>query len=103
MIGPHQPPSGQPGRQRVRIQRLLGLEVKQAAGSQQALAERGYLALKAAKRGRLDRVTSAAVRKFQSDQGLARTGIPDHETVRRLGLDPEALFRKNPPEPNSGG
>jgi peptidoglycan hydrolase-like protein with peptidoglycan-binding domain len=68
---------------------------------QQALAERGYLALEAVQRGRLDRVTSAAVRKFQSDQDLARTGIPDHETVRRLGLDPDALFRKNPPKPGS--
>jgi peptidoglycan hydrolase-like protein with peptidoglycan-binding domain len=70
---------------------------------QQALAERGYLALSAVQPGRLDRVTSAAVRKFQSDQGLARTGIPDHETVRRLGLDPDALFRKNRPAPGSSG
>jgi peptidoglycan hydrolase-like protein with peptidoglycan-binding domain len=70
---------------------------------QQALAERGYLALQAVQPGRLDRLTGAAVRQFQSDQGLARTGIPDHETVRRLGLDPDALFRKNPPEPGSTG
>ena len=43
----------------------------------------------------IDGPTSAAVRQFQSDQGIAHTGNPDHETVRRLGLDAEALFRKS--------
>ena len=45
--------------------------------------------------GRIDLPTSAAIRRFQEDQGLARTGNPDHETVRRLGIDPDALFRKS--------
>ncbi|HEY1905095.1 MAG TPA: peptidoglycan-binding domain-containing protein [Myxococcaceae bacterium] len=31
----------------------------------------------------------AALRKFQADQGLAVTGYPDHETLRRLGVDPK--------------
>src|SRR5438270_5529843 len=62
---------------------------------QQALANRGYLDLDSAKRGEIDATTSAAVRKFQADQGIARTGNPDHETVRRLGLDSDALFRKS--------
>jgi hypothetical protein len=61
---------------------------------QKALAERGYLELDAARQGRIDPSTTAAVQKFQSDQGLARTGVPDHETVRRMDLDPDALFRK---------
>lgn len=30
---------------------------------------------------------SAALRKFQESQGLAATGFPDHETLRRLGID----------------
>jgi hypothetical protein len=62
---------------------------------QSALASRGYLDVSSAKRGEIDAATSAAVRKFQDDQGIARTGNPDHETVRRLGLDPDALFRKS--------
>jgi hypothetical protein len=47
------------------------------------------------KRGIIDAPTSAAVRKFQGDEDIARTGNPDHETVRRLGLDADALFRKS--------
>jgi peptidoglycan hydrolase-like protein with peptidoglycan-binding domain len=62
---------------------------------QQALANRGYLDLESSKRGEIDAATSAAVRKFQSDQGIARTGNPDHETLRRLGLDADSLFRKS--------
>ena len=33
----------------------------------------------------------AALRKFQQSQGLAATGFPDHETLRRLGLDPKEI------------
>jgi len=61
---------------------------------QNALAHKGYLDMGEAKKGEIDAQTSAAVRKFQSDQGIARTGNPDHETLRRLGLDPDKLFRK---------
>ncbi len=62
---------------------------------QKALASKGYLDLSEVKSGDIDATTSAAVRKFQGDQGLARTGNPDHETVRLLGLDAEKLFRKS--------
>ena len=65
---------------------------------QQALASRGYLEVDAAEAGRIDASTAAAVRRFQADQGIARTGNPDHETVRRLGLDPDQLFRKSEPK-----
>lgn len=61
---------------------------------QNALAHKGYLDMGEAKKGAIDAQTSAAVRKFQSDEGIARTGNPDHETLRRLGLDPDKLFRK---------
>ena len=64
---------------------------------QQALSSRGYLDEGSAKPGDIDAPTVAALRKFQSDEGIARTGNPDHETVRRLGLDPDALFRKSTP------
>jgi peptidoglycan hydrolase-like protein with peptidoglycan-binding domain len=62
---------------------------------QQALAGRGYLEGAAARTGEIDEDTAAAIRKFQTDQGIARTGNPDHETVRRLGLDPDELFRRS--------
>ena len=62
---------------------------------QKALADRGYLDLDAANKGDIDEATSAALRKFQSDEGIARTGNPDHETIRRLGLDPDSLLRKS--------
>jgi len=62
---------------------------------QEGLAARGYLDLRAAKRGEIDDATASAIRKVQSDQGIARTGFPDHETVRRLGLDPDRLFRRS--------
>ncbi len=62
---------------------------------QKALESRGYLDAGEAKDGDIDAKTAAAIRKFQSDEGIARTGNPDHETVRRLGLDPDSLFRKS--------
>jgi hypothetical protein len=34
------------------------------------------------------------LRKFQSAKDLPVTGVPDHETVRRLGLDPNKIFRR---------
>jgi hypothetical protein len=56
----------------------------------------------------------AAIRKFQEGQGLAVTGYPDHETLRRLGVDPKdvetslgSLPGTRPgethPDPGSGG
>ena len=39
----------------------------------------------------------AALRRFQAAHDLPSTGVPDHETVRRLGLNPDDLFRKAPP------
>jgi hypothetical protein len=62
---------------------------------QEELAARGYLDLRAAKRGQMDDATASAIRKLQSDHDIARTGFPDHETVRRLGLDPDRLFRRS--------
>ncbi len=62
---------------------------------QKALEDQGYLDSGAAKSGEIDAATSAAIRRFQSEQGIARTGNPDHETVRRLGLDPDSIFRKS--------
>jgi hypothetical protein len=41
--------------------------------------------------------TAAALRRFQAEHDLPSTGVPDHETVRRLGLNPDDLFRKAAP------
>lgn len=60
---------------------------------QEALAERGYLAADH-KTGKLDDETTAAIRRFQADRMLARTGAPDRETVRKLGLSISKVFKK---------
>ena len=52
---------------------------------QEALAGKGYLSSEH-RTGELDTETAAALRKFQSDEEVARTGYPDRETVRKLGL-----------------
>jgi hypothetical protein len=59
---------------------------------QEALADRGYLA-KDHRTGQLDAETSAALRKFQEKEELARTGYPDRETVRKLGLSIAKVFK----------
>lgn len=33
----------------------------------------------------------AGLRRFQEKHNLAKTGIPDHETIRQLGLNPEDM------------
>ena len=68
---------------------------------QQALSKRGYLPSDH-QSGELDAETSGALRKFQGDEKLARTGSPVRETVRRLGLSVEKIFRSSKPNrPNS--
>jgi peptidoglycan hydrolase-like protein with peptidoglycan-binding domain len=60
---------------------------------QRVLSELGYL--RAHRPGEMDRATSAAVRRFQEEEGLAATGMPDRETLRRLGIDPEAAYGRD--------
>lgn len=59
---------------------------------QRALAARGLLRGPAS--GRLDDATTAALQRFQRQEGLAATGFPDRGTVRRLGIDPEQAYRR---------
>jgi peptidoglycan hydrolase-like protein with peptidoglycan-binding domain len=59
---------------------------------QQKLFERGY-AVKVT--GTLDDQTRNALIKLQSAKGLPRTGMPDKETLRRLGLDPDEVFKQS--------
>jgi hypothetical protein len=44
--------------------------------------------------GELDGPTRDALMAFQKGHDLPATGIPDDATVRKLGLDPNAIFRK---------
>lgn len=64
-------------------------------GADEKIRERliagGFLAADADKS---NGATRAAIRKFQKDQDLPATGVPDAETVKRLGLDPDKTFRR---------
>jgi len=60
--------------------------VKQIQGK---LSARGF---KVAQSGQLDQATEAALRKFQAHEQIASTGLPDFDTIRRLGLDPKKVY-----------
>jgi peptidoglycan hydrolase-like protein with peptidoglycan-binding domain len=38
--------------------------------------------------------TREGIRRFQKANDLPATGTPDHMTVRKLGLDPDRMFRR---------
>lgn len=59
---------------------------------QAALVKRGVLAAEH-QTGKLDKETSAALRRFQEAEHVARTGYPDRETVRKLGLEVDEVFK----------
>jgi peptidoglycan hydrolase-like protein with peptidoglycan-binding domain len=65
------------------------LDPKAIGQLQTALDHHG---VKLAHSGVLDEETQAALRRFQSREGIAKTGMPDYDTLRRLGLDPKALY-----------
>jgi hypothetical protein len=49
--------------------------------------------------GRFDQPTQLALLRYQKSEGLPATGLPDYETLRRLGLDPkDILFHDVPAE-----
>jgi murein L,D-transpeptidase YcbB/YkuD len=62
-----------------------------APGSSEAIADalrkRGFLAADASSSADLEK----ALRAFQDSKGLAATGFPDHETLRKLGINPRAV------------
>lgn len=57
---------------------------------QSALDRRGY---GVAATGVLDAATENALEQFQASEDLPPTGLPDHETLRRLEIDPARVFR----------
>lgn len=74
---------------------LLGEDA--VARIQRALADRHLLGEH--EKGTLDAPTSSAIRKFQKEEELADTGFPDRETLRRLGIDPEAAYGRPAEKP----
>jgi Putative peptidoglycan binding domain len=52
-----------------------------------ALRKRGFLAADASSSKDMEK----ALRDFQNSQGLAATGFPDHETLKKLGIDPKKV------------
>jgi peptidoglycan hydrolase-like protein with peptidoglycan-binding domain len=65
------------------------LDAKSMKQLQGALGRHGF---KVAESGELDQATEAAIRKFQAHEQIASTGLPDFDTVRRLGLDPKTIY-----------
>jgi peptidoglycan hydrolase-like protein with peptidoglycan-binding domain len=55
------------------------------------LAAQGYVPDDAK---RSDAAMKEGIRRFQRAHDLPATGIPDHETVKDLGLDPDQIFRQ---------
>jgi peptidoglycan hydrolase-like protein with peptidoglycan-binding domain len=56
---------------------------------QARLGDKGY---KVDRSGQLDQATEGALRKFQAHEHVAATGLPDYDTLRRLGLDPRKIY-----------
>jgi hypothetical protein len=56
---------------------------------QAKLSHKGF---KTSESGQLDEETQAALRKFQANEHIASTGLPDFDTLRRLGLDPHKIY-----------
>lgn len=52
--------------------------------------------------GQLDSATQESLRVYQKKEGLPATGLPDYETLRRLGLKPEEVFHREPPAERVG-
>jgi peptidoglycan hydrolase-like protein with peptidoglycan-binding domain len=52
--------------------------------------------------GNLDAKTQESLRAFQKDKGMPPTGLPDYETLRKLGLTPDEVFQKDTPGERNG-
>jgi peptidoglycan hydrolase-like protein with peptidoglycan-binding domain len=59
---------------------------------QKRLSDAGFYSGEAT--GELDEKTKDALEKFQGENDLAKTGMPDDETLEALGFDPNDIWRK---------
>ena len=87
-------PAAEPGRPQLSSSPEGLMRPEGPAIIQRALGKAGYL--QGRETGRFDRETETALRKFQEDRQLARTGAPDRDTLRKLGLVPEDVFLPPP-------
>jgi peptidoglycan hydrolase-like protein with peptidoglycan-binding domain len=71
-----------------KLQRALATKQKAVAGLQES--------------GKLDTKTQDALRAFQKEQQLPDTGLPDYESIRRLGVKPEEVYQHSPPAQRTG-
>jgi hypothetical protein len=46
--------------------------------------------------GTLDEPTQRALSAWQHGEGLAETGLPDYQTLERLGIEPSEVFHHKP-------
>jgi peptidoglycan hydrolase-like protein with peptidoglycan-binding domain len=83
-------PAAVPGRPQLASSPAALMRPEGPALIQRALGKTGYL--RGGGTGTFDRETEEALRKFQEDRQLARTGAPDRDTLRKLGLVPEDVF-----------
>ena len=52
--------------------------------------------------GHLTSATQESILAFQKKQGLPATGLPDYETLRRLGVKPDDVYHREPPSERAG-
>jgi hypothetical protein len=72
------------------------LESGAAEKIQERLVALGFLD-ESKKTGAIDEPTGAALKKFQQSRDMVVTGAADQETVKKLDLDPKAIFRSATP------
>jgi hypothetical protein len=75
------------------------LDPKSMHAIQSALQKHG---VQAPSSGELDEETQTALRHFQEHEHIARTGMPDYDTLRRLGLDPKTIYLGGTARASSG-
>jgi peptidoglycan hydrolase-like protein with peptidoglycan-binding domain len=60
---------------------------------QDVLVREGY---EIERTGELDDRTQQALRSYQRKNGMVETGLPDQQTLRRLGLDLDDIYQRSP-------
>jgi Putative peptidoglycan binding domain len=87
------PPSSAPGGPPLNMSPGAILKPGAAEKIDEALRKRGFAA--PADDKNLGAGSEKQLRLFQKSEGLAETGLPNRETVQRLGLDPDSIFKSH--------
>ncbi|HLG15464.1 MAG TPA: peptidoglycan-binding domain-containing protein [Blastocatellia bacterium] len=78
-----------------------GIPTERVVEIQSALIKLGYLEGPAS--GQYDASTITAMKEFQSDNGLQRSGLPSAATLKRLGVSKRSNDGYSVPVKSSGG